>query len=91
MLATVVSALRACDYTDPEIAQFMGASPDSLTLTVNGYATLTADVRDASNRDVRVIIPAILIVIFLSILPGIIGWLRERARPPVAEVTPTQP
>ena len=33
----------------------------------------------------------ILIVIFLSILPGIIGWLRERARPPVAEVTPTQP
>ncbi len=33
----------------------------------------------------------ILIVIFLSILPGIIGWLRERARPAVAEVTPTQP
>ena len=33
----------------------------------------------------------ILIVIFLSILPGIIGWLRERARPPVVEVTPTQP
>ena len=33
----------------------------------------------------------ILVVIFLSILPGIIGWLRERARPPVAEVTPTQP
>ncbi len=33
----------------------------------------------------------ILIVIFLSILPGIIGWLRERSRPPVVEVTPTQP
>jgi membrane-associated protein len=33
----------------------------------------------------------ILIVIFLSILPGIIGWLRERSRPPVAEVTPSQP
>ena|SRR5687768_2439013 len=33
----------------------------------------------------------ILVVIFLSILPGIIGWLRERSRPPVAEVTPTQP
>jgi membrane-associated protein len=33
----------------------------------------------------------ILIVIFLSILPGIIGWLRERARPAVAEATPTQP
>lgn len=33
----------------------------------------------------------ILIVIFLSILPGIIGWLRERSRPAVPEVTPTQP
>jgi len=33
----------------------------------------------------------ILVVIFLSILPGIIGWLRERARPAVAEATPTQP
>lgn len=33
----------------------------------------------------------ILIVIFLSILPGIIGWLRERSRPAVAGVTPTAP
>lgn len=33
----------------------------------------------------------ILVVIFLSILPGIIGWLRERSRPAVPEVTPTQP
>ncbi len=33
----------------------------------------------------------ILVVIFLSILPGIIGWWRERSRPTVAGPAPTQP
>ena len=33
----------------------------------------------------------ILVVIFLSILPGIIGWWRERSKPAVAGPAPTQP